>query len=536
MQDLQTENDRLHRILDIVDSQPDYVLCCTELGRITFASERTVSLSVKCNMMAKQHHLQRGENGSNNNDSGSNSDSSSGKNSGSLTSGSDSATSHQAFNIGNYNNRVSLETELNSNSCNTIEDNMSNSNRDDSILKHISQLLTPDSLNSTQDYISKVSQCVNQAEVDALPVCEISLADGNSSAGGNTQSTVGYLRVARLYRKSWSQHVDKEEYSNLNVSPREGQSASSKRAAASSPRRGGEEHHATKRSKRNIVAAETEKKSSDSAYPYISAQSLEDAAAVLSALTGLSSQKTNISSDNLVGLLPTANVKVEETQTQIQTQTNNRKQMSVEQQEEDAQNVRTGQWLRSSPSGSSLTDSSHTLRENSSEIQLNTIGTRGGGARDTYGSRTLTSSTANGSEEDQEFNGQGSCDMRDMGPGEDEFILTVRPVTVMLSQYRALNLFTSALSRSTMADHDSAMNVQQVKHEKQRQERHRSNSTSEGSSSGSGHEPFSSGSSLSSSNINNNNFNGSLERSMPTLIHSSGELNTSQGSDSGSAD
>ena len=301
MQDLQTENDRLHRILDIVDSQPDYVLCCTELGRITFASERTVSLSVKCNMMAKQHHLQRGENGSNNNDSGSNSDSSSGKNSGSLTSGSDSATSHQAFNIGNYNNRVSLETELNSNSCNTIEDNMSNSNRDDSILKHISQLLTPDSLNSTQDYISKVSQCVNQAEVDALPVCEISLADGNSSAGGNTQSTVGYLRVARLYRKSWSQHVDKEEYSNLNVSPREGQSASSKRAAASSPRRGGEEHHATKRSKRNIVAAETEKKSSDSAYPYISAQSLEDAAAVLSALTGLSSQKTNISSDNLVG-------------------------------------------------------------------------------------------------------------------------------------------------------------------------------------------------------------------------------------------
>ena len=40
MQDLQSENIRLQRIVDIVDSQPDLVFCTAGDGRVTFLSER----------------------------------------------------------------------------------------------------------------------------------------------------------------------------------------------------------------------------------------------------------------------------------------------------------------------------------------------------------------------------------------------------------------------------------------------------------------------------------------------------------------
>ena len=40
MQDLQNENARLHRLLNIFDCQPDFMFTCTEDGRVTHLSHR----------------------------------------------------------------------------------------------------------------------------------------------------------------------------------------------------------------------------------------------------------------------------------------------------------------------------------------------------------------------------------------------------------------------------------------------------------------------------------------------------------------
>ena len=40
MQDLQSENARLHRLLDIFDCQPDFMFTCTRDGRVTYLSNR----------------------------------------------------------------------------------------------------------------------------------------------------------------------------------------------------------------------------------------------------------------------------------------------------------------------------------------------------------------------------------------------------------------------------------------------------------------------------------------------------------------
>ena len=45
MQDLQMENARLQRIVDIVDSQPDLVFCTAGDGRITYLSERMAAVT-----------------------------------------------------------------------------------------------------------------------------------------------------------------------------------------------------------------------------------------------------------------------------------------------------------------------------------------------------------------------------------------------------------------------------------------------------------------------------------------------------------
>lgn len=42
MEDLKTENTRLQRILDVLDSQPEVVFCCTPTGKITYISENSM--------------------------------------------------------------------------------------------------------------------------------------------------------------------------------------------------------------------------------------------------------------------------------------------------------------------------------------------------------------------------------------------------------------------------------------------------------------------------------------------------------------
>ena len=45
MQELQAENSRLHRLLDIFDCQPDYAFCATSDGTVTFVNDRLACLN-----------------------------------------------------------------------------------------------------------------------------------------------------------------------------------------------------------------------------------------------------------------------------------------------------------------------------------------------------------------------------------------------------------------------------------------------------------------------------------------------------------
>ena len=56
MQELQNENARLHRLLDVFDSQPDYMFCCTRDGRVTFLSSRLM-LAIGASCLEEVSHV-----------------------------------------------------------------------------------------------------------------------------------------------------------------------------------------------------------------------------------------------------------------------------------------------------------------------------------------------------------------------------------------------------------------------------------------------------------------------------------------------
>ncbi len=43
MEVLKTENSRLQRLVDVLDSQPELIFCVTSQGRLTYISERTIN-------------------------------------------------------------------------------------------------------------------------------------------------------------------------------------------------------------------------------------------------------------------------------------------------------------------------------------------------------------------------------------------------------------------------------------------------------------------------------------------------------------
>lgn len=213
MQDLQNENARLHRLLDIFDSQPDYMFCCTRDGQVTFLSSRLMlAIGASC-----------------------------------------------------------------------VEE-----------VCHVSNLMKQESVDTLYDYINHLNKSYSQnlgaaSDYNIDPqhrddlVKEVHLFDGDSSSnsaarnGSNErpQYIQGYMRVSRIVRRP-SQLVDMEFYSgdssprgsSLTEATRTGNRSSTSISGSASP---------PKRQRRGD-------KDKDA---LASAKTLEDAAAVLSALTGL---------------------------------------------------------------------------------------------------------------------------------------------------------------------------------------------------------------------------------------------------------
>jgi hypothetical protein len=189
MQELQAENARLHRLLDIFDSQPDYVFCATADGKITFVNDKLANVNF-------------------------------------------------------------------SDSTNT---GSSNEGSGDGNSSFVSQILDKESCKAFSQMVSVARRPFNrftELESDVRQVylksCEQPLEEGMG---------YGCMRVSRVTRRP-SNLVDID---TMNYQ-------------SSSPRNDAEKSPVLKKLKVG-----------DSKHPYISAQSLEDAAAVLSALTGLAS-------------------------------------------------------------------------------------------------------------------------------------------------------------------------------------------------------------------------------------------------------
>ena len=203
MQDLQNENARLHRLLDIFDCQPDFMFTCTRDGRVTYLSHRLAA--------------HRGIN-----------------------------ANEESMHVSNLMRLESVEVlydymnALNgSYNHQTNDKNFLYSNQRDDIVKEVYMLEDP----TTQ-------RCL-----------------------------VGYMRVSRVNRKP-SALVDAEIYAAGDIAASTNTILSNMKDST----RTGNRSSPSKRQKRDVDNS------------FISAKSLEDAAAALSALTGMASGITNSSS------------------------------------------------------------------------------------------------------------------------------------------------------------------------------------------------------------------------------------------------
>lgn len=55
LEDLKSENSRLQRLVDVLDSQPELIFCITASGRITYVSERTINFIKIINVTSAQN-------------------------------------------------------------------------------------------------------------------------------------------------------------------------------------------------------------------------------------------------------------------------------------------------------------------------------------------------------------------------------------------------------------------------------------------------------------------------------------------------
>jgi hypothetical protein len=222
MQELQAENSRLHRLLDIFDCQPDYAFCATSDGTVTFVNDRLACLNF------------------------------------------------YTGNGGAYpNNNVH------------DDDDPHGMKAKSGNISHISEILDQRSVGALMDMISSLSRNgssgnnkmdasttqfskLHNSHTDVLPSEPIEVYLNQTEPSLDEGLTCGYLRVSRVLRKP--SHLVDDASISVSNSPRSSN------------------QHNTIDSK---APALKKIKIGDDKNTFISAQSLEDAAAVLSALTGL---------------------------------------------------------------------------------------------------------------------------------------------------------------------------------------------------------------------------------------------------------
>jgi hypothetical protein len=241
MQELQAENSRLHRLLDIFDCQPDYTFCATSDGTVTFVNDRLACLNFNTSGGGAYPHEE-----------------------------------DDPHSMKSKNGNVSHVSEiLDQRSVGVLMDMISSLNRSSS---------SGNNSNSTSQY-SKI----HNGHTDAVPSEPIEVYLNQTEPALSEGLTCGYLRVSRVLRKP-CHLVDDTSIS-----------------ASNSPRTSNHHNNSTD----SKAPAMKKIKIGEDQNTFISAQSLEDAAAVLSALTGLATGSAGMQQETALKVLED-NVKEEE--------------------------------------------------------------------------------------------------------------------------------------------------------------------------------------------------------------------------------
>lgn len=418
MQDLQNENARLHRLLDIFDSQPDYMFCCTRDGQVTFLSSRL--------MLA----------------------------------------------IG-----ASCVEEVN----------------------HVSNLMKQESADTLYDYINHLNKSYSQSlGAKASPynidpqhrddlVKEVQLFDGDSSSNSGSrngnmegpQYIQGYMRVSRIMRRPY-QLVDMEgAYSE--ASPRGAVIPEATRTGNRS---------STSMTSGSVSNPKRQRRGDKDKDTLASAKSLEDAAAVLSALTGMA--------NGSIGRSDTVDSAEDKQQSNSSSLADNfASSTDLCSANSSPRAPGGGSYAWNSTANSVSEPRSASTSANASVNNLAEMGGgtgAGGGERATSGRRraaatpraTVSSTHSGGSNEGMDDSGSAT-DQVDMSAPmmpmhEEEYVVLIRPVDVSVAYAsRGTRAPITSLSKATMVKHNK-----QQKEGGERQVMSRKRSQSGSSSSGSG--------------------------------------------------
>ena len=382
MQELQNENARLHRLLDVFDSQPDYMFCCTRDGRVTFLSSRL--------MLA----------------------------------------------IG-----ASCPEEV----------------------SHVSNLMKQESADALYDYINHLNKSysqtlgMNSMGIDSHQhrddlVKEVFLFDGDSSSKSaarnghdGPQYIQGYMRASRIVRKE-PQLVDMETIYSADSCPRSSQPSEATRTGNRS---------STTVVSGSVSPAKRQRRDKDKD-TYASAKSLEDAAAVLSALTGMA--------NGTIGRSDTVDSTEDKPgDPSVQAMTSTFVSSTELYSNESSPRAPGGEG-----GGFTLTEREPQSASTSASASLNNLNEVVSGERAISGrrraaanARGTVSSQHSGSNDGMDDNGSVSAPM-DLGVGaslvplhEEEYVVIIRPVDVSVA-YTTLGTRApiTSLSKATMVKHN----------------------------------------------------------------------------------